>query len=126
MKLRPAFPEEKEQFVAWEKANSKRNCWDERILDYPLLVVSAAINGKVVAYLPQHPVLVLDSIAVNPEASGNEVHTALLLFLEEAEKCAKMTGMGEVMFLASDEAVARGAARRGFVKSDLALYRKVL
>ena len=126
MKLRPAMLEEREQFLSWAEGNRLRNSWDERVLDYPLCAVMAAVNGKVVAYIPTHPVLILDSVAPNPEASAEELQEALLMFLGAAEKCAKMTGMGEVMFLASDPRVAAGSKRQGFVESGMKVYRKVL
>lgn len=124
MKLRFAQPEEKEQFTQWAERNKARNAFDPDIFGYPMLQTYCAFNGKVVAYMPVHPVLVMDSVAPNPEAEARDLHDALESMLEAAEKCARMSGMGEVMFLASDERVARAAERRGFRESGMRLMRK--
>lgn len=126
MKLRPANPDEKAQVIEWGEKNKARNAFDPKVLDYPLTRTVAAFNGKTVAFIPLHPVLIMDSVAPNPEADGRDLHDALESFLECAEGYARLSGMGEVMFLASDERVARATLKRGFKESGMKVYRKAV
>jgi hypothetical protein len=99
----------------WLEANSSRNGFDPKVLDYPgTKILAAHCNGTVYAYMPIQPVAMLESIGPNPEAEPLEVATGVMEMCKAAGILAYAAENREMYFLASDEVTALGAARMGF------------
>lgn len=113
LKIRMAEHGEHTQVAEWAKANPTAN-FDSRIMQYPTLQVLCSYNGKPVSYAPFHRVLVMESLAVSPEASFPERAQSLRDFIKAAELIASANGIKEIHFQVSDEAVKTIAENHGF------------
>lgn len=113
LKLRFAKPEESKQIVEWLNG-STRNDFDSDILTYPTLRVLCSYNHKPVAYLPTQTVLMLESMAKNPDAEPLQYAQALRDLVKGAEVVASADGIQEIWMASSDDTVVKMAQSRGF------------
>lgn len=114
LKLRYAKPDEGGQILSWLQGNSQ-GFFAERILQYPTLRMLCAYEegGEVAAYLPVHQVLVMETVARNPESSPLVTAQALRDFTKAAELIADAGGMREILFLGGHGGVGEMAATPG-------------
>lgn len=113
LKIRLAQPEESAQIVNWLNANPS-NDFDPNILQYPTLQVICAYNGKPVSYLPVHRALVLESVAVSPDASELDKAQALRDLVKAAQLMASAHQIKELYFMVSDPMISNIAEQHGF------------
>lgn len=127
--VRPAKPEDAETFIQWAVAN-KGNEFDPATVTYPDSFTLCAFdaNGPI-AFMPiQQPMvsepLMLESLAVNPNASSLEIAAALKELLQACITIGFMKGTGEIYFLGSSEATNRFAEHhKVFERLDWPVYR---
>lgn len=114
------------QMSFWLYRGRPENGFDPDILDYPTLRAWAATNGspKPVAYLPGHTVLMLESLALDPDADARHKMAAVLAAFEQACAEAKASGIREVIYLHSDDRLDETAERMGFKR--VTAYRRKL
>ena len=129
LKLRGARPDESKQILNW-LTNNTSNHFDPQILGYPTLQILCAYEdtGEVIAYLPVHRVLMMESIAVNPKASKLQVAQALRDLTKASELVADSIGIREVMFLGGHGGVGEMATGNGhsFEELPFKVYRNSL
>lgn len=123
MFTRPAVKQQLTQMLAWI-VKTKNNAFDASILTYPSTFVLCAYNKvRNVLYMPIQQPLMLESLAVNPEASPEEVGFALAETTREAVMQAHLKGVGEVYFAGSNPDTVRFALKHGFEEVPFKFYR---
>lgn len=127
--VRPATPEDAETFLKWAVA-TKGNEFDPETVTYPDSFTLCAFDaGGPVAFMPiQQPMvsepLMLESLAVNPEASDSKIAVALKELVQACVTIGFMKGTGELYFLGSNEATNRFAEHhKVFERLDWPVYR---
>ena len=122
LKLRYARPDEAPKILEWLQSNPN-NYFAKEILGYPSLRILCAYEegGEPVAYLPIHNVLMMESIALNPNASPLNVAQALRDLTKSCELIADAAGIREVMFLGGHGGVGEmaGSGRHSFEEVKL-------
>lgn len=113
------------QFLVWLLQGREKNALDLDILDYPTLRVYTAEADRKVGYLPVHGSVILESLALNPEASAREKLEAVCAMTQHIERDALAAGVRELFYISSDDRTDESAVRQlGFEK--VAAYRKKL
>lgn len=103
------------QFIEWVVANIERNRFEPEILGYKATrVIEAFAGDKTLLYMPTQQCTVLDSAAVNPEASKLERAAALKQITQTVAWEARRQGQGEVLFMCSDPETAEFATHHGY------------
>ena len=104
-----------------------RNNLDASIFTYPATKTLKASNGKTLVYMPKQIVFMLESLAINPEATVGEIGMALKALFQVTEFEALRLGMGELYFLCADKETCEFAEHQGLEKIEgLTLYRRKL
>ena len=126
LKLRPATPEDSKELVQWLNSNPL-NEFESVILKYPTLrVIASYAPDRVICYLPTQKVLVLESLAVNPKASGLEKAQAVTDLTKAAELLASSEGIRELWFLDGAGGLGAVAEKHGFELLPYKVYRMKL
>lgn len=126
--VRPAVPEDAGTFLKWAVEN-KGNEFDPEVVTYPDSFTLCAFDEKgPLVYMPvQQPMftepMVLESLAIRPEATKMEVAVALKELVQACVTIGFMKGTGEIYFLGSSEATNRFAEHQVFEKLDWPVYR---
>lgn len=107
------------QMAEWMARLSHRNNIDTKIFEYPATKVLKASNGKPLVYLPIQSVQMLESLAINPEATPGEVSVALKDLLAIAEWEGRKAGHGELYFFCSDAETCAYAEHHGLEQIDI-------
>ena len=123
--VRPAERRDNQKFLEWSMANKANNDFDPDVPLYGTTVTFAAYNSDgPVAYLPMQMPVVLDSLAVKPDATPLEIATALKEFVMTAVTQCHVRGCGEIMFIGTSEETNRFAEGSGiFEKVPHPVYR---
>jgi N-acetylglutamate synthase-like GNAT family acetyltransferase len=117
--------EEYEQFLLWFRSTIN-NLYDEDILQYPATQVLVAHNDKTIMFLPFQQTVMLESLAIDPEASPKDVAVSLYALIDAVRlKCAE-SGIGELYFLCKDESTSKFAERHGFTRLEYPIFRMKL
>lgn len=103
MFVRPARPEDVENFITWSM-NTKDNLFDPDTTNYPSTAVLCAFNehGPIVYCPIQHPFF-MEHLAIKPGASPIDVAVALKAITDAVVTQAYLKGVGEIYFLCKDE-----------------------
>jgi hypothetical protein len=121
--VRPARPADAPAFTKWS-LETKQNLFDPDVVRYPSTVVWMAFNKKgPVAFLPIQRPLLLDALAINPDADAAEVGTALKELTQNAVTQAHALGAGEIYFLCKDESTMEFAKRHAYEEMPWKLFR---
>jgi hypothetical protein len=127
--VRPAKPEDAETFIQWAVTN-KGNEFDPAAVAYPdsFTLCAFDVNGPLVFMPIQQPMfaepMLLESLAVRPEASVKEIAVALKELVQACVTIGFMKGTGEIYFLGSNEATNRFAEHhKVFERLDWPVYR---
>lgn len=99
-----AEPKDHSEIVEWLNGNPS-NQFDSAILSYPTLQVVTAYNGRNVMHLPMHKCMVMESLAINPEATEMEKAQALRDLTKAAELLASQSGIKELYFEPTEDQV---------------------
>lgn len=106
--------EDANEMADWISKLSARNNVDPDIFKYPATDVLKASNGHGVMYMPRQRVMMLEALAINPEAQNSDVALALRALIQVSEFQSREAGMGEIYFLCSDPETKRYAEAHGF------------
>lgn len=107
------------RFMAWLIANRDRNSFDPEVIDYPTLRVYGSGSG----YLPVHSGVILESLALSPDASAEQKLSGVIEMVNAVESEARDAGIRELFYISSDARTDESAVRQlGFEK--VVAYRK--
>ena len=121
--VRPVRPSDAPTFTRWS-LETNGNLFDPDVAKYPSTTVWAAFNKKgTVAFLPVQRPLMLDSLAINPEADKGDVGMALKELTQNAVTQAHAQGAGEIYFLCKDESTMEIAKRHAYEEMPWRLFR---
>ena len=125
--IRGGRPDDTVEILKWLKEN-KQGRFDSAILNYPTLQVLTSYkeNGPTVCHLPLQRVLMMETIARNPQASSLDVAQSLRDLTKGAQLVADAQGIKEVYFLGGDGLVGEMAVAHGFSKLDMDVFRMKL
>lgn len=122
-----------QEMAEWISQLSARNNVDPDIFNYPATDILKASNGRPVMYMPRQRVMMLEALAINPEAQASDVALALRALIQVSEYESRLAGMGEMYFLCSDPETKHYAEAHGFRAvtpkindNDLQLYERKL
>jgi len=105
-------------------AGTSQNLADARVLSYPATKILKTSDGeKNIVYMPVQQCQVWESLGLNPNASELEIASALKAIAHVLRFCALSDGQGEIYFLCSEERTQKFAAKNGFEKVEIPLYR---
>lgn len=92
------------------------NLFDADILNYrdKLKFYCARTEGRPVLHMPVQNILMLDSLAVEPDATEMEVAKAIAVLMQFIIGKAIEQGYNEILFMVRDKSVATYAERHGF------------
>lgn len=126
--VRPAKPEDAEQFLAWSLTNKEQGDFDPEVAKYPSTVVLCAYDQSgPLAYMPlQQPIMqpfFLESLAARPGLTKGETAAVLKEFTQAAVTLAEIKGVGEIYFLGTEEGTDAMAANQMFEKLPYSVYR---
>lgn len=121
--VRPARPEDSEQFLEWSR-NTSNNGFDPEVARYPSTITWCVYDKSgPLAYMPMQCPLVMDSLASRPGASKSEIASALKELTQEFVTQAHIRGSGEILFLGSEEGTDRLATNQLFEELPYKVYR---
>jgi N-acetylglutamate synthase-like GNAT family acetyltransferase len=121
--VRAAVEADRQNVAEWVTKNAAENQIDTDIFAYPQTKIYAATNGKPICYLPVQMVVMMESLAPNPEATDSERAEAIRQLLKGVVLQAHGAGIREVYFVGTDKRVNRIATRHGFEKIKFPVYR---
>jgi hypothetical protein len=125
MRFGPAKLIDIPEFLVWIFGNRDKNKLDPKILEYPTLRVYSAANDSAIAFLPIHSGVILESLALNPEASPEDKLEAVCGIVNQVMLDAIQQGIREMFYISSDERTDESAVRQlGF--EEVKCYRKKL
>src|SRR5882757_1896825 len=87
--------EDATEMADWISKLSARNNVDPDIFNYPATDILKASNGHGVMYMPRQRVMMLEAMAINPEAQNSDVALALRALIQVSEYESRLAGMGE-------------------------------
>ena len=111
LKIKAGEKKDHAEIIAWLNSNPA-NQFDERILAYPTLEIITAYGDRNVLHLPVHRALVMESLAVSPDATEMEKAQALRDVTKSAEYLASRYGIKELYFQISEEQVKKIASNK--------------
>lgn len=121
--VRPARPEDGQQFLEWSR-NTSNNGFDPEVARYPSTITWCVYDKSgPLAYMPMQCPLVMDSLASRPGASKSEIASALKELTQEFVTQAHIRGSGEILFLGSEEGTDRLATNQLFEELPYKVYR---
>lgn len=123
IQIRPLGPGDIDQLLQWMNRIADKNLFDPEVLLYKSTATLVAENEKVVLYAPLQTVVILESLAPNPEASELDVAVALRKVVDGVSLLSRLNGLSEVYFLSKDETVNRLAEHHGFERLDIPVLR---
>lgn len=105
--------------------STKNNLLDPKIAEYPnLRVLAADVNGEPALYVPFHPVMIVESLAIRPGSTPKENAYALRKIQDALEKFANVYGMAEIWWQCADDSLIKLAEHHGYEVVTTKVLRK--
>jgi hypothetical protein len=122
--VRPPKPGDAEKCAEWAVQNLDRNHLDPEVMKYPstFVVVAYDSDGSIM-YMPVQTPLMLESVAVDPEASELKQAQALKELVQALVTSCHLQGRGEIYFIGSDERTSAFAENQLFERVTSPVYR---
>lgn len=121
--VRPVRKTDVSQFVEWSR-DTKNNLFDPEVVNYPSTLVRVAYNClHSIVFVPVQRPMMLEALAINPEATEMEVAAGLKELTQDAVSKAHDLGAGEIYFLCRDEVTSAFAEKHGYEKINVPVYR---
>lgn len=96
---------------------------DRNVFFYPQTTVLAAHNSQPLIYMPLQLVAMLESLAINPQATRLEIAAAIAELARVSVFMARERGVKEIYFLATNDDTAAYAKRNHFEELPHKVYR---
>lgn len=109
--------------VALMERLKDRNNLDAAVFTYPATKTLKASNGKTLVYMPKQLVFMLESLAINPQATVGEIGMALRALFTVVQFEASQMGIGEIYFCCADEETVKFVEHNGLERVNLPLFR---
>lgn len=125
VKYAPSTEQEAKELIAWSvEGLANNNYFDPNVLFYPATIkLCAGSDSKRVVYVPVQHVLMLESLAINPEASKTEVAVGLRVAVNACQLLAQQAGIGEIYFLGTNDQTNAFAQKHGFTEVPWKAYK---
>jgi hypothetical protein len=125
MFVRPIRRDEAKTFLDWSLANAACSAFDPAVAAYPSTLVPCAYDaGGPAGYMPLQSPYVLESFAPRPGISVGQSAVVLKEIFQFAVTKAHENGIGEIWFLATDQATADFAEHhKMFFRVPYSVYR---
>lgn len=121
--VRPVNPGDSAAFVKWS-VETKNNLFDPDVAKYPSTFVLAAFDENgVIAYLPVQQPLMMEALALRPDAKPAELAVAGKELTQAVVTFAHQKGSGEIYFVCKEPTTCAFAERHGFEKLPWSTYR---
>lgn len=128
--VRPERLNDRQKLVEWE-AKGQNNYFDPDVLSYPATTALVAHSDHIILYLPVQKVIMLESLAINPEVgkdgkplvTDHEVSVALKEAVINLAFEGQVNGVGEIYFMGTNEQTNKFAAKHGFEQLPWVPYR---
>lgn len=125
MDTRPAKFAESQTVIDWLLVGKEKNHCDLGVLDYPTIEVWATGHGEQVdCFTPIHSGLIVESLALRPEADAKERFVAAVAGIVKASERAQQFGIRELYYMSSDDRTDEAAKNLGF--EEVKMFRKKL
>lgn len=122
--LRAAEPKDAPQYLAWCRS-TKNNLFDPGIVQYPsLLTIAIDRDAETIAYVPFHPVVVIESLAHKPDVSPRENAIGMIKAEAEILRIARAKGIAECWWMCADESLVEFALNHGYEEVKTKVLRK--
>lgn len=110
--------EDAKLFIKWMFEQKEATNFDFQTLTYPRACMARAQEAtETIAMAPMHPVLMMESLAHDPNLSDSELILALARINEQLFQAMKGTGMAESFFITNNERFANTCENHGWVKA---------
>lgn len=120
--VRPVRPADQKDFNEYV-AITEKNEFDPEVLTYPSTTMLVAHDGKPVVFLPVQLAVVLESLAIRPDASDFQVSVALKELVSVVSVLAAQRQLGEMYFIGTNERTNAFATKNGFTELPWKVYR---
>lgn len=108
----------------WATRNLDENKFDPGVLNYPTtMVLQVGSKDKTILYMPVQTALMLESLAINPEATKHEIAVALRTVITSLILMAQKAGIGEMYFLGTSERTNEFARKHGLEELPYKAFR---
>jgi hypothetical protein len=122
--VRPAEPEDSQNYMDWLAAASDRNMVDLDVYGYPACVTFTVQEGESPILMnSQHPVMMMEALAPKPGITPRQEAIALKKLFEAVKLIAQATGTREIWFACKDESLNKFVEHHGFEKITVPMYR---
>lgn len=119
--VRPARNGEAKDFLNWSIGQEG---FDAEVAARPdTFTIAAYDKQKVIAYMPFHQPIMLETIAFNPEATELEKVSAMKELIQFVVAQCHLRGVSEIYFLGSDKSTNEFAQNHIFERVDYPVYR---
>ena len=110
-------PADAELFIKWMWKQKDDTCFDPKVIAAPRVCMLKASSGDhPIAFVPYHPVIAIESLCIDENASQNEVALALYEIHRLVRKILADSGHIEAYFTTRNERFANLAEGRGWKK----------
>lgn len=124
--VRPATPGDAQNFTDWF-IKTPNNLHDCEVIKYPSTITLCAYNKEgPVAYVPVQFPAMLESLAINPDASFLDVAVALKELVQAVVTQCHVSGRGEAYFVCCDQSTIDFAVKNGFEEMKHKVFRMKL
>lgn len=107
-----------ELFVKWMFEQKAATNFDFKTLTYPRACMARVQKAsETIAMAPLHPVLMIESLAHNPDLSESELILALARVNEQLTQAMRSTGMAEAFFITNNERFSNTCEKHGWIKA---------
>jgi hypothetical protein len=97
--------------------------FDARVLSYPSTSMLCSYNSHPVGFLPIQKAVILESLAMDPNASDLMKSKAMSDLCKGAGLAASADGIREIYFMATDESMVKVAEKRRFERIKWPVFR---
>jgi|SRR5581483_2493869 len=121
--VRPAKPSDVEKFTEWS-LNTENNLFDPEVVKFPTTFTLCAFNEQgPILFMPVQQPLMMESLAINPEADVMDVAVALKEITQAVVTQAFLKGAGEIYFACKDEDTIKFAQHQAFEEVPYRFFR---
>lgn len=105
-------------------AKGEDNYFDPAVMSYPVTTpLALRSKSKTIMYVPVQKVFMMESLAINPEATNHEIAVALRELIVTVAYQSQQLGQGELYFMGTNEKTNEFALKHGLEELPWKAYR---